>query len=122
MLCPAGWGVVCYLLMDLVFSYRYIEPNSLLICLIVLPLFMLCSQSARIDRMAENRLVQTISRHSLMIYLIHPFWLNILRKVCGIHLADFTPAAGILLMTAVALAGSLLSSWIISKTPLLKKL
>lgn len=115
-------GVLCFLLADYLLSYWNINPEALFVCLIALPVFRLCAQSAVMERLAGNRFIQLVSRHSLMIYLIHPLWLNLLRKVCNVHLVDFTPLAGCLLMMAAAFAGALLCSWILSKIPLLKKL
>lgn len=58
-------------------------PDHFFTALYAIGLFSLAKDSKILARVAQNRVISSISRYSFGIYLIHPFFLNLLFK--GLH-------------------------------------
>ena len=108
-----GYLCLCYFIPNSSATNVFIILESILV-------FKLFS-SGKINK-KSNKILNSISRYSLGIYLIHPFWLNLLYKIIKI-LPDTMPILiGELAIWIYAIMISLISSIILYKIPIIKKL
>ena len=108
-----GYLCLCYFIPNSSATNMFIILESILI-------FKLFS-SGKIN-MKCNTILNSISKYSLGIYLIHPFYLNLLYKIIKI-LPDTMPILiGELAIWIYAITLSLISSIILYKIPIIKKL
>ena len=70
----------------------------------------------------NNKIIECISKYSLPIYLVHPFWLNILNKGLGIYPDVLPDIIGEIVFFMYALILSLITSIILYKLPIIKKI
>ena len=73
-------------------------------------------------KIKNNKVINCISKYSLGIYLVHEFWLNLLYKVCGIFPDTFPILIGELAIWLYALVLSIISSIILYKLPIIRKI
>lgn len=57
------------------------QPENLFAALYSIAIFALSVDSLFLEKCSENILVSQVSKYSFGIYLIHPFFLNVLNKV-----------------------------------------
>lgn len=69
----------------------------------------------------ENRVITFISKYSLLIYLIHPLFINIIYKIFCITPLNFFVPIGVILMFAIILILTLISAIIVKKVPIIGK-
>ncbi|MBP1736951.1 MAG: hypothetical protein H6Q60_832 [Oscillospiraceae bacterium] len=97
--------------------YSYNSPN---IVLMALALFLLVQRHG--EGLGSRRWIARVSRLSLGVYLVHPFFLDMLfRFGYGPGSVMLPPPLLIPLQFAILLAGSLAASWCISKIPILNR-
>ncbi|MBO5229317.1 MAG: acyltransferase family protein [Clostridia bacterium] len=72
-------------------------------------------------KIKNNKIINCVSKYSLGIYLVHPFWILLISKFPYI-LSPFPMGIGELVFFLYALIMSLLSSMILYRLPLVKKL
>lgn len=89
-------------------------------CMLAAGLFSLCAQKAGRLRAAGARLVQTLSRASFGIYLVHLFVLRLLCR-CGLSAGLCRPILSILLLAALCGAGSFLIWLPLSRLPWVRR-
>ena len=72
-------------------------------------------------KIKTTKITNCISKYSLGIYIVHPFWLIILNSL-KIYFTIFPLIIGEIVFFAYALIMSLLTSMILYRLPLIKKL
>jgi len=72
-------------------------------------------------KIKTNKIINCVSKYSLGIYIVHPFWLIILNSL-KIYFTIFPLIIGEIVFFAYALIMSLLTSMILYRLPLIKKL
>ncbi|MCD7893363.1 MAG: acyltransferase family protein [Erysipelotrichaceae bacterium] len=75
----------------------------------------------KFQQKTSSNFIDIISKYSLIIYLIHPFYINILYKVLEITPVSFPIYFGIPFMFLIVLILTLISSMILKKMPFIKK-
>lgn len=68
-----------------------------------------------------ERLILTASKCSFGVYLIHPFALDFLEKVLGLHTLSFTSVLSVPVVAAAAFGMSYALSYVLNKIPVLNK-
>lgn len=69
----------------------------------------------------QNKFIEILSKYSFSIYILHPFWINLLYKVFNITPLNFPIFVGILIMFILIFILTLISSIILKKIPFIKK-
>lgn len=69
-----------------------------------------------------NSVEKGICKYSFTIYLVHPFYINLLYKLFGIIPASFPIVVGIILLFAIVLLLSYITGIILYKIPILNKI
>jgi len=64
--------------------------------------------------------MQQLSRYSLLIYILHPFFLEKM-SMLGINANNYNPIWSIPVITLLAVAGSLIVAWVIDRIPVVNK-
>lgn len=111
-------GIIGYLLLSY-FLGTTSQTNAFMILETMLIIKLFATGKIRIK---NNQFIHCISKYSLGIYIIHTFWLNLLNKGFGIY-PDVLPmiiGEGIIFLYALIL--STVSSAILYRLPILKKL
>jgi len=70
----------------------------------------------------EGKWLKSISRCSFGIYLIHPFFVNIIYKVMHITPTSVPIVLGIILLFTIVFGAAWFSTWIITKIPGINKI
>ena len=98
-----------------------IQPYHICIVLYSSALYIIMLRNRLIEQVAKSRIIKLLSSCSLVVYIIHPVFLNVLYK--GIHLYPdrFPPVLGEALIFFLVSAASVIGALIIKKIPLLKK-
>lgn len=112
-----GYVVLCFLRKKYDFE---ISNWNIFTCLYSVMIFKIFS--SEIIDFGDSRIVRCISRYSLGIYLIHSFWLNLLYKGFHIYPDNFPIFIGEMVCLLYALIMSIISTYILSKLPYIKKL
>ncbi|GEM_PF-870531 len=73
-------------------------------------------------RLGENKIGSSISKCSFGIYLLHPFYINILYKMVGVTPRSFPIIVGILLLFLAVFALSWVTTAIIKRIPIIKEI
>ena len=73
-------------------------------------------------KIKNNKFLKMISDYSLGIYIIHPFWLNIINKGLHIYPNAFPTLIGEFIFFIYALILSIISCWILYKMPFIKNI
>lgn len=92
--------------------------NHAAVCLVSMSIFLLIS---RINIKA-SKWILCISNCTWGIYLIHPFFINVAIKLLKIDVLGSQPYVRLFVFAAAVFCASLLSTWILRKIPLVKKL
>lgn len=103
-------------------SVEMAPPDNFFTSLYAMGLFSLAQGSTVLEKAAESRVISSVSAYSFGIYLIHPFFLNLLNK--GLHV---TPSVlpivfGELSFFIFALVCAWMSSWLLCRIPGLRKI
>lgn len=98
------------------------SPGNLLVAVYSVAIFALAADSRFLEKCSENRIISQISKYSFGIYLIHPFFLNVMNKALHIYPTSFPIVAGEALFFAVAIAGAYLSAWILCRIRIMRKI
>ena len=69
-----------------------------------------------------THLVQAVSKCSFGIYLIHPFWINLIYKVLKINPLSMPIGIGIVVLFAVVFVLSFISAWLVKRLPAIKNI
>ena len=69
----------------------------------------------------KNIFIDEISKYRFAMYLIHPFWINLIYKVFKITPLNFPIGFGIIIMFCIVLILTFISSFIFKKIPIIKK-
>lgn len=118
-------GVLGYIGM-LLLKLRGIDVNiadeNLFVAIYSAGLFSFCIDSRFLERLAGSRIIQSLSKCSFGIYILHPFFLNILNKGFQVF-PDILPAvAGELLFWLIGFWGAYMATLVISKIKLFRKI
>ena len=74
------------------------------------------------DNIKSNKVIDSISNNSFAIYLIHPFWINLIYKFFKVTPNCFCYPIGEILLFIIVFLLSYISSVILHKIPYIKKL
>lgn len=74
-----------------------------------------------LPRHSASGLIRLLSRYSFGIYLVHEFFVDALRRFCGLSTLAFTPVLSIPVIAVLTFALSALVSAVIHRIPVLKK-
>lgn len=92
-----------------------VSGENLFVAIYSVGLFSLCIDNRFLERQAKNRIIQSLSKCSFGIYILHPLFLNILNKGLGIF-PDILPAvAGELLFWLIAFMCAYIATLLIGK-------
>lgn len=69
----------------------------------------------------NNRIVEIISKYSFAIYLVHPFWINLIYKFFSVTPLNFPIILGIIIMFFIITVLSLVTAMVLKKLPIIKK-
>lgn len=69
-----------------------------------------------------THLVEAVSKYSFGIYLIHPFWINLIYKVLKITPLSMPIGIGIVVMFAIVFVLSFISAWLVKRLPVIKNI
>lgn len=100
---------------------HWIRMANFLIPPIAIAIFVLFLANDRFNN-SEEKILKSISKCSFGIYLIHPFYVNVLYKVLHITPTNMPIVLGILILFLVVFVFSWISTWIIMKLPVFKEL
>lgn len=92
--------------------------NHLAICLITMSLFLMINKI----NIKPNKLILCISNCTWGIYLIHPFFINVAIKLLKVDVLTSQPYVRLFVFAVVISCASFLSTYILRKMPLVKKL
>lgn len=108
-------GVVAMGLLDDSRSAEMASPDNLFTALYAVGLFSIAKDNKGLTRIARHRVISLISRYSFGIYLIHPFFLNVLYK--GLHITPevFPIALGEIAYFLVTLSFALAATWVLKQ-------
>ena len=112
------FGIVSYALLGY-FKQTGSQTNLFIILETMLIVKLFSSGKIKIK---NNKWIDCISKYSLGIYLIHQFWLNLLYKIVGVFPDRFPILIGELIVFLYALILSIISSIILYKLPIIKKI
>lgn len=98
------------------------EPESPLIAIYSLWVFLLFKHY--LDREPSGGVIGLLSDYSFGIYIIHPLFLNLLYKGLhwGVTIGHLPPFAFEVTTFAIALAGSLVATWLFKRLPLFRRI
>lgn len=102
------------------YSY-WIRKANFLIPIMAVAIFVFFLLNKKINE-SESSWVKSISRCSFGIYLIHPFFVNVIYKVFHITPTTFPIAFGIVLLFLIIFVTSWFASWIAIKIPIFNKI
>lgn len=100
--------------------YSYFSPN-VMIAGIALFVFFKYEISKIKFRQSAVKIINTLSECSFRIYLVHDFFIMLIAKK-GISTLNYNPAWSVPVVATAVFTGSLAVSYIIGKTPLLKRI
>ncbi len=98
------------------------SPDNLLVAVYSVAIFALAADSSFLEKCSKNRIISQISKYSFGIYIIHPFFLNVLNKVLHIYPDIFPVVIGEAVFFAVAVVCAYLSVWILCKIKVMRKI
>lgn len=77
-----------------------------------------------IESLSDSRRKQLdkVNKYSFAVYLVHPFWINLIYKGFKITPLSFPVGVGIAAMTVVIIVLSFISAFIIKRVPIINKL
>ena len=112
----AAFGIVGFQM-----KITLIQPYHIWIVLYSSALYIILLRNRLIEQIAKSRVIKVLSSCSLVVYIIHPVFLNFLYK--GIHLYPdrFPPVLGELFISVIVSAASVIGALVIRRIPLLKK-
>ena len=96
--------------------------NGILVFVQSVSLFVFIKHRCNSKEIQITKLVKAISYCSFGIYLIHPFWINLLYKLIGITPLSMPIGIGIVVLFVGVLALSMASALIVKKIPLIKNI
>lgn len=100
---------------------NFIEmPLGLFSCLIAVAVFTVSQNISVSD--TDARALSFLGQRTFGIYLIHVFFISLLYHILGLRPDYCQPVLAILISSTGVFAASLLTSWIMSKIPLLRRL
>ena len=98
------------------------QPENLFAALYSTAIFSLSADSRFLEKCSENILISQVSKYSFGIYLIHPFFLNVLNKVMHVF-PDILPIGiGEAAFFGVAAAGAYLTTRLLCKISIMRKI
>lgn len=116
-------GIIGFIALCIIKRYGIYVPlinSNVFICLYSILIFKLFSNN--IIKIPDFKFKNFISDYSFGIYIIHPFWINLLNKGLGIY-PDILPCIiGEILFFIYALVFSIFSVYIIKRVPIIKKI
>lgn len=92
--------------------------NHLAICLLAMSIFLVFSKM----QIKPRKMVLLLSNCTWGVYLIHPFFINVAVKLFKIDFLTTMPYIKLFLFTVIIFCLSLLSTYVLRKIPLVKKL
>jgi len=92
--------------------------NHLAVCFMAIAVFVGFSHM----EIKQNEMLKEISECSLGIYLIHPFFINIVIKVLKLDLLTHMPYIKVMLFVVFLFVVSFITTYVLRKIPYVKKL
>lgn len=115
-------GFIVMLLLKLRGTDVDVSGENLFVAVYSIGLFSLCVNNRFLEWQANNRVIQSLSKCSFGIYILHPLFLNILNKGLGIF-PDILPAVvGELVFWLISFLGAYIVTLIIGKIRFLGKI
>ncbi len=111
-------GIIGYALC----CYFNIYHSQLSVFMILETVFIVRLFSSEKIKIKPNKFINIISKYSFSIYLVHCFWLNLLNKGFHIYPDILPPIIGEITFYIYALVLSLITSIMLYKIPILKKI
>lgn len=113
LLIVGGFGVAFMQMMVKDGTVDAASPDNMFTAMYAVGLFSLAKGNSALERMGQNKLISTVSKYSFGIYLIHPFFLNLLIK--GLHITpDIYPIAlGEAFFFLLAFTGAYTLTWLL---------
>jgi len=114
--CVAGIISIVWIIVDInrsLFGY-----NHLAVCFMAIAVFVGFSHM----EIKQNEMLKEISECSLGIYLIHPFFINIVIKVLKLDLLTHMPYIKVMLFVVFLFVVSFITTYVLRKIPYVKKL
>jgi len=102
----------------IIFTNCRIGYNHLAICLMAISVFLIVSKR----KIKPNKLLFCVSNCTWGIYLIHPFFINVAIKLFRIDVISSHAYTKLVIFTAAVFSISFLTSYVLRKIPLVKKL
>lgn len=97
-----------------------ININNIFIYIFSIGIFCFVKQTFE-NKKDVNKIVSIISKYSFLMYLIHPFFINVLYKVFSITPLNFPIILGIIIMFIIITLLTFILSVILKKVPFIKK-
>ena len=116
-------GIIGFMLMMLSKLYGWqvsVNPDNLFVSIYSTALFYAASKSEVLEKMEGSKLIRSISSLSFFIYILHPFYLNLVMK--GLHVyPDVMPIIiGEVVFWIFAFAASYISAFVLQKMGMLR--
>jgi surface polysaccharide O-acyltransferase-like enzyme len=116
-------GIIGFMLMMLSKLYGWqvsVNPDNLFVSVYSTALFYTASKSEVLEKMEGSKLIRSISSLSFFIYILHPFYLNLVMK--GLHVyPDVMPIIiGEVVFWIFAFAASYISAFVLQKMGMLR--
>lgn len=96
--------------------------NGIFTLVLASSLFLFVKYLCNTKDLKITKFAKTISYCSFGVYLIHPFWINLLYKLVGVTPVSMPIGIGIIVLFVVVLALSIVSTLIIKKIPFIKNI
>ena len=122
MLLFGAFGFIVMLLCKVKGANVSVAQDNICVCIYTTGLFGICKNSGLLKRLAGNKAVQELSRYSFGVYIIHPFFLNVLNKGLGIYPDALPIVIGETVFWLFALAGGFAGAWILCRWKWFRKI
>lgn len=102
------------------FMYKNLSINTLMVALAVFTFFKQHFNKSVKSNRVQERLV-FLSKCTFGIYLIHPFFIELLNKIAHLNTLSFSPVISIPILSVVVFLASLIVSALLNKIPVINK-
>lgn len=98
------------------------EPSNIFVALYAMGMFGYVTKKDEFKKLGKCRIVDSVSKHSFVIYLCSPFFQHVLFKGLGLFPNEFPMFIGEAIIYLIIVLLSLLSSIILHKIPFIKEI
>ena len=122
MLLLGAFGFVVMLLCKLRGANVSVAQDNICVCIYTTGLSGICKGSGLLKRLAGNRGVRELAKYSFGVYIIHPFFLNVLNKGLDIYPDALPIVIGETVFFLFALAGGFAGAWVLCRWKWFRKI